>query len=92
MFLHLGQSTIVPYSSIIGIFDLEITSQSKITRTFLSSEERARRVINVSEELPRSFIVCHEKNTTKVYISQLSSQTLQKRLENNILEPKEKAI
>ena len=91
MFLHLGQNTIVPYSSVIGIFDLEITSQAKITRNFLTGQERARRVTNVSEELPRSFIVCQEEEKSKVYISQLSSQTLQKRVENNILDPKEKA-
>ena len=69
MYLHLGQDTIIPFSSIIGIFDLEITSQSKITRDFLANEEKAKHVINVSEELPRSFVVCRERQKTRVYIS-----------------------
>lgn len=87
MYLHLGQETTVSSSSIIGIFDLEITSQSKITRSFLSGEEKAKRVVNVSEEeIPRSFVVCHEKGKTKVYISQISSATLKKRLKTSLTE------
>ena len=70
------------------IFDLDNTSQSKITRKFLENEEKAKRVINVSEELPRSFIVCREKNRTRVYISQISSTTLQKRTSYGYLENK----
>lgn len=80
MYLHLGQDIIVPFSSIIGIFDLEITSQAKITRDFLAREEKAKHVINVSEELPRSFIVCSENKITRVYISQISSSTLKRRM------------
>ena len=88
MYLHLGQDTIVPYSSVIGIFDLDITSQSKITRKFLSNEETAKRVINVSEELPRSFIVCSEPKKARTYISQLSTATLQKRVAANSIDSK----
>lgn len=88
MYLHLGQDTIVPFSSIVGIFDLEITSQSKTTRDFLTGEEKAKHVINVSEELPRSFVVCREKQQTRVYISQISSATLKRRLKSNLSEVK----
>ena len=88
MYLHLGQNTIVPYNSIIGIFDLDITSQSKITRTFLANEEKAKRVVNVSEELPRSFVVCSEPKRARTYISQLAPSTLQKRFNLNVIESK----
>lgn len=88
MYLHLGQNTIIPYDSIIGIFDLDITSQSKITRKFLASEEAAKRVVNVSEELPRSFIVCSEPKKSRTYISQLAPATLQKRVSTNSIEGK----
>ena len=36
MYLHLGQSVVVPYGDIIGIFDLDNTTQSHLTRTFLA--------------------------------------------------------
>ena len=82
MYLHLGEETVVRDKSIIGIFDLEITSQSKITQNFLANEEKKRNVINVSEELPRSFIVCSENKKNTTYISQISSQTLTRRSKN----------
>ena len=79
MYLHLGQNVVVPESSVVGIFDLDNTTGSHITRKFLSHAEKDGRIINVSDELPKSFIVCNEKNKTKIFLSQLSSQTLLKR-------------
>ena len=86
MYLHLGEETVIPTSNIIGIFDLEITSQSKITRAFLANEEKNKRVTNVSEELPRSFIVCSENKKSSTYISQISSQTLKRRFKAAFIE------
>ncbi len=83
MYLHLGQDVVVPSRSIIGIFDIENTSISRITKDFLGSEEKLHHVVNVSMELPKSFIVCREKKQgqeeTVVYISQISCATLRKR-------------
>lgn len=85
MYLHLGQNLIVHDREIIGIFDLEITSQSYRTRQYLTRAERSGQVVNVSEELPKSFVVCGKRNQKRkqtVYISQLSSQTLLRRSES----------
>ena len=79
MYLHLGQNIVVPEASIVGIFDMDNTTGSHITRRFLSQAEKNRNVISVSDELPKSFIVCNENNKTEIYLSQLSSQTLLKR-------------
>lgn len=86
MFLHLGQETVVNEKYVIGIFDLDTSTVSKHTRAFLSKEEKEKRVINVSFELPKSFILCSDKKKNKrVYISQISTTTLNKRsnLERN---------
>lgn len=86
MFLHLGQETVVNEKEVIGIFDLDTSTVSKHTRDFLSKEEKEKRVINVSFELPKSFILCSNKKKNKrVYISQISTSTLNKRsnLERN---------
>ena len=40
MYLHLGQSVVVPQGDVIGIFDLEITSQARITRDFLNRAQK----------------------------------------------------
>ncbi len=79
MYLHLGQETVVRTDDIIGIFDLENTSISKITKEFLAKAEQAGRVVNVSYELPKSFVICTCKRKTAVYITQISSATLRKR-------------
>ncbi len=80
MFLHLGQDTVVNDKDIIGIFDIENTTISKASRKFLNSSERRKEVINVSYEMPKSFVVCSKgREDIKVYISQISSSTLQKR-------------
>jgi hypothetical protein len=83
MYLHLGKKVVVPFKNVIGIFDLDNTTVSKHTRRYLENAQKSGRVVNVSEELPHSFIVCREGERTVVYISQISSQTLLKRAESN---------
>jgi hypothetical protein len=78
MYLHLGQNIVVPEAEIIGVFDLDNTTGSYITREFLSAAEKAGRVTSVTDELPRSFVLCGD-GETKVFLSQLSPQTLLKR-------------
>lgn len=79
MYLHLGNETVVLQSSIVGIFDIETTSVSKITRWFLTNAENELEVTNVSNELPKSFVLCQEGEQTRVYISQISTATLKRR-------------
>jgi len=81
MYIHLGQNVVVPEADVIGIFDLDNTTGSHITRKFLSDAEKAGSVINVSDELPRSFIVSGKSKNVSIYLSQLSPQTLLKRSE-----------
>ena len=79
MYLHLGQNVIVPEKAVIGIFDMDNTTGSRATRSFLSQAEKAGNVVSISDELPKSFVICCEKKKTQIYLSQLSSQTLLKR-------------
>ena len=79
-YLHIGQNVMVPEKQIIGIFDLDNTSQSKWTRKFLADAEQEGVVLSVTEDVPKSFLVCdHPYHSQIVYISQLNPQTLQKR-------------
>ena len=82
MYLSIGNRQLLPERNIIGIFDLEITSQSKITRLFLKNAEEEGIVIDACEDLPKSFLVCdHPYHRQIVYLSQLNSRTLQGRAE-----------
>ena len=84
-YLHLGKGTVVNTASIVGIFDLDITSQSHLTRQFLRRAEQAGQVVNAAEDIPKSFVVCRDGEESRVYLSQMAAATLLKRAESGIL-------
>lgn len=75
MYLFLGGDITVRADDVIGIFDIEECSVSRITADFLNSSQKRQQVVNVSQDIPKSFIVCSEK----VYISNVSHNTIRKR-------------
>lgn len=82
MYLHLGSNVSVPVDDIVGIFDLDNSSTSRITREFLRKAEEEGMVITVSDDLPKSIVVCCPQGSwQRVYISPLASATLLGRLE-----------
>ena len=82
MYLHLGADMIVLEKDIIGIFDLDNTTVSKITRRFLEKNEKAGRCTLVGSDIPRTFVICRDG----VYLTQIASQTLMKRAKNSLME------
>lgn len=84
MFLHLGQDTVIIEDDIIGIFDLDTTTVSKPTRDYLKTMQKDGNVVNVSYDLPKSFVItCKKKSNKKtMFISPISTATLLKRSEN----------
>ena len=84
MYLHLGEETVVSDKNIIGIFDIENTSVSKHTKAFLNRSGKEKNIVTVSYEMPKSFVVCADKDRYEtVYISQISPATLKKRADKN---------
>ena len=87
MYLHLGQSVVVPHKEILGIFDLDNASWAYKTREFLEQAEAEGRAVWLGDDLPRSFVLVGRGNEPpKVYISQLSSAALMGRTERNSFE------
>lgn len=85
MYLHLGKGSVISTDEIIGIFDLDITSQSHLTRSFLAAAEKAEQVINAAEDIPKSFIAAECAGKRRVYLSQMAAATLLKRAEAGTL-------
>ena len=82
MYLFLGQDTVVCAREILGIFDLDNTSVSALTKQFLKKAQKSGRIIEVSPgELPKSFVVCGNRERWRAYLSQISPATLKKRME-----------
>ena len=69
MFLHLGGEAIVKKKDIVAIFDMDNTTISRASREFLANAQDKGMVINVSDELPKSYIVTKSENGTSVIIS-----------------------
>lgn len=86
MYVHLGGDTVVLQKDIVAILDLELTSISKITREFLHVAEEEGFVVNVSTELPKSYIITEYDNESRVYISPISAATLLKRANSTTYE------
>lgn len=81
MYLYLGSNMVVKTDEIIGVFDLDISSQSHRTREFLAKAEKSGCVTALGDDLPKSFVVCAGEDRQRVYLSQLMSATLLKRSE-----------
>lgn len=79
-YLHLGKDTSIEINNIVGIFDLDTSTVSKHTRDFLALCEKENRVVNVSYELPKSYILYDFSGEYSVYLSPLNTATLIKRM------------
>lgn len=79
MYLHLGENTVVNSKIIVAIIDLENSTVSNITKEFFKNAQKTGVVTNVSSELPKSAVICERNGKKEVFISQISTTTLQKR-------------
>ena len=80
MFIHIGDNIIIPVDEIVGIFDLEGTTITGITRDFLKVAEEEGFVIATSSRMPKSFVITVRNNQNLIYLSSLSVNTLKKRV------------
>lgn len=82
MYLHIGNTITVSEKHIIGVFDLDITSQSRHTRAFLELAQKEGVVMDSCEDIPKSFIVCdHPYHRQIIYLSELTPRALAGRAE-----------
>ena len=79
MYLHLGNDVNVMIRDIVGIFDIENTTTGKNTSALLERATKEKRIVNVSPDLPKSFVVTHRNGEEKIYICQMSAATIRKR-------------
>ena len=84
MYLRIGQTEIIPKRRIIGIFDLDKVCYNRRSQEFLRRAESEGVVLDVSGDIPKSFVVCdHPYHPQIVYLSQFNTTTLQKRGESD---------
>ena len=76
MYIHLGNNKLIREKDIIGIFDMDNATVSKVTQRFLNNAQKEGRLVSTVDEIPNSVILTKDK----VYLSQLAPKSLYGRL------------
>jgi len=67
MFLHVGNNKNIREKDIIGIFDMDNTTVSIITRRFLSGCQKENAVESASYEIPKSFVLYKDGKNINIW-------------------------
>lgn len=85
MYLHLGKNVSVDTKDIIAILDLDKISIAKYSREFLKVAEEEGFVKSVTEDIPKSVVICETDGQSVVYITNISSKALAGRTKKKYL-------
>ena len=80
MYLHVGNHKNIRIRDVIGIFDMDNTTLSAMTRKFLSEKQKQLLVEIAAVEIPKSFILFEENGLCKICFSPLSCAALRGRM------------
>ena len=80
MYLHVGNGKTVKRKDVIGIFDLDSATVSKVTKDFVNRKEKEGDLEYDYSDLPRSFVLVDGK-PCKIVLSRISPQGLKIRVE-----------
>lgn len=86
MYLHIGNGVSIKDKDIIGIFDLDSSTVSSVTKLFINKKQKSGDVEYTDTDLPRSFLLVEEKGKEKIKLSRISSQGLKIRAEAKRIE------
>ncbi len=81
MYLHIGSGCVLDADDLIGIFDMDNTTVTKQGRRFLQTAESEGLVIDICDDIPKSYIVAYYRGEIRVFVSSISTKTLQRRLQ-----------
>ena len=77
MYIHIGGDKSLTDDEIVGVFDIESTTVSYNSREFLNKAQKSNNIINISDDLPKTFIVTNDKN---VYLCPVATSTIKRRV------------
>ena len=82
MYINIGENNIINTKNILGVFDIDKLTVYKNNREYLSICEKYNKIKSMTENLPKSFIICvnNNNNKEKIYLSCLTCSTILKRI------------
>lgn len=85
MYVHIGKEYIVPSNEIIAILDLEKMLKNKSLEEILKELKLEQNIMNIAEGNHKSLLLLKKEETIRGYISNISSTTLAKRMQKEII-------
>ena len=82
MYLNVGNGKYVKKKNIIGIFDMDTATISSLTRSNLRRAEKEGRVLDMSMDIPKSFLLYKEGERESILLCKLSSTVLMTRAQS----------
>ena len=80
MYFHIGNGVTVKKDDVIGVFDLDTSTVSSITRKYINKNEKEGKLSYSDSDLPRTFILIEEKGEYKIKLSRISPTGLNERI------------
>lgn len=84
MFLHIGNGVSIRKKDIVGIFDLDTSTVSKITKDFINKNNS--KITYTDTDLPRAFILTDDGGESGIRLSRISTLGLKQRADSEISE------
>ncbi|NLN54992.1 MAG: DUF370 domain-containing protein [Clostridiales bacterium] len=84
MLVHLSKNETVLKGEIVGIFDIERSTLSQDTRNFLKQMQNDLKTVSLCDDIPKAFVLCDNIYTDRVYITQISPESLVKRANKSL--------
>ena len=81
MYLHIGNNIVIGTEEIIGIFDVNSLKKEKTFLETFNNLKKNKQIIDISEGKQKSYILINKEGNIGVYISNISSLTLKRRIE-----------
>ena len=80
MYLHIYKDCVINNKDVIGIFNINNMKESKINIEFLEELNKNNNIKNISENQEKILILTNKSNKTNGYISNLTINTIKKRI------------
>ena len=80
MYLHIYKDCVINNKDVIGIFNINNMKESKINIEFLEELNKNNNIKNISENQEKILILTNKSNKTNGYISNLTINTIKKRM------------
>ena len=80
MYLEIGKDIVINDKDIISILNLNYVKNTKTYKKMYKNLEEKKAIINIADNKEKTFILTKEKSIEKAYISNISVNTLIKRV------------